>query len=145
MTDHETETPLETETTESLEAETPETESSEPSWLQGAPGALTDWLVETRDVMQRHWDLALDRARTRLEPAESEPAATPEVASLETIEGDEVRQTPLRVLLSHALVTRAQERGANLLLGSMRRLRANLETLEANLEAARPDPEAALG
>lgn len=121
--------------------------SQEPSLLESAPAAFGEWVSETREVMQRHWGLALERARTRLEPAAKVAEQAAEVASEEVAEAAEVvesaARTPLHTLLSSAIVTRAQERGAAILLGSMRKLRAQLETLEANLEAARPSAEPA--
>jgi len=113
-------------------AETPATESL----LKTAPAALNEWVSETREVMQRHWGQALERARTRLEPVAK--VAIAEEAEQVANEEEPVAPTPLHSLLGSAIVTRAQERGAAILLGSMRKLRAQLEQLEANLEAARP-------
>lgn len=135
-----TETP-ETNVDVAIEAvETPESDSE--SFLKTAPVAFNAWMGETREVMQRHWTQALERARTRLEPLQAVVVEADEVVVVmdEEIDAEEP-QTPLHALLSNALVTRAQERGAAILLGSMRALRSQLETLEANLEAARPQTE----
>ncbi len=99
-------------------------ETPEDSLLKTAPAALGEWVSETREVMQRHWDRALERARTRLEPVAKVVEAPETVGE----DAEPVAPTPLHTLLS----------GAALLLSSMRKLRAQLEQLEANLEAARP-------
>jgi hypothetical protein len=144
----------ETTTVENAEASTleramesaDEETKAEPSLLESAPAAFNEWVSETREVMQRHWGQALERARTRLEPMAKVADEASEVASEEVAEAAEAvesaARTPLHTLLGSAIVTRAQEHGAAILLGSMRKLRAQLETLEANLEAARPDSDA---
>ena len=113
-------------------------ETPEDSLLKTAPAALGEWVSETREVMQRHWDRALERARTRLEPVAKVVKVTEAAPESLGEDAEPAAPTPLHTLLSSAIVTRAQDRGAALLLSSMRKLRAQLEHLEANLEAARP-------
>lgn len=168
MTSDETtcdETRHETTCDETREEQTPEASEAEvlqsastsfalPPQLKAAREQLQRWLNETGEVTRRHWTHAMGRAKTRLDAADAkarqagagvEAELQDGVAALETLEGRANAWVP-RLLEGfqtrvQAPLAKAQVKGAALLLGSVRRVRRQIEVLESNLEAARPPVE----
>lgn len=112
-------------------------------------------LVQVRELGKTQWNDALARARgvfaegeaaEQGEPAEALSAELAQEAAEEMLEEPVEAAPSLREraqalsasLFQGPAMRTAQDKGASLLLGTIRRVRATIESLEANLEAARP-------
>jgi len=125
------ETDLPSESSNDVAGEATETEATETT----APTeSLFQDLRGLADRAKHQWSAALARARTRIEPEAGEDEVRPTLLKRAREQG--------RALLSSEPVSRAQHRGAGLLLDVVSRARQGIERLETNLrEIAAPAPE----